>query len=128
MRQPSLFDSADGFTREAILTPLHPGEERYFRMGEILEAIEWAERDGIAVHQGLILDGMKVGTKVRSGQHYHVMCLNRDTLVAWGKRNGQRVSWLQPPTHNGDVWHYDVFGGPARRMERRMEIPLGYEE
>lgn len=107
---------------EAGCAPVSPGEERYFEMDEILEATAWAERGGIAVHQGLILDGMKVGTKVRSGQHYHVMCLNRETLIAWGRKNGQRTSWLQPPTRHRDVWHYDVFGGPARAMERRMGI------
>jgi len=120
LNQPSLLEPDESDLN--VATPRHEGEERFFEMDEILEATAWAEKGGIAVHRGLILDGMKVGTKVRSGQHYHVMCLNRDTLIAWGRRNSQRTSWLQPPTHSRDVWHYDVFGGPARRMEQRMGI------
>jgi len=127
LKQPSLLEP-DEFDPK-VTDPRHEGEERFFEMLDIEEAAVWARRGGIAVHRNFDVTGMEIGGRIRSGQAYHVMCLNRDTLVAWGEKNGQRERWLQPPKREdahglfGGIWHYDVFGGPARRMERRMGIP-----
>lgn len=94
----------------------------YYRMMELHEALAYAAAGGIAVHQNFKVDGMHIGGKVRSGRAYHVLGL-KPQLIAWGRTHGQRESWLQEPTGLApEVWHYDVFGGPARRMEREMGI------
>jgi hypothetical protein len=99
-----------------------PGEERFFEMFDILEAEAWAEAGGIAVHRNFDVTGMRIGGRVRQGPAYHVFG-REDVLLAWGRRNGQRAVWLQDA--HEDRWppHFDVFGRPARTMERRLRIP-----
>lgn len=96
-------------------------EVRFFEFMDILNAAEWARSGGIAVHRNFDLDGIKVGIKVREGVAWHVLSSDREALVAWGKKYGQRESWLQGPRTRGlfeGIWHYDVFGAPGRRLLR----------
>lgn len=102
-----------------------PGEERYFAMFDIEEAIAWAKDGGIAVHQNFMVDGLKIGGRVRQGRAYHVFGL-REALLAWGNRNGQRAPWMQWSEDDrrvADPPHFDVFGAPARKVEARLGIP-----
>ncbi len=94
-------------------------------MLDVEEAAAWARKGGVAVHRNFDVTGMRIGGRVRNGTAYHVMASDRTLLVAWGRRNGQREAWLQRPRARGlfaGIWHYDVFGGPARAMERRLNI------
>src|SRR6266496_586341 len=107
------------------VTTTTPGEERFFEMLEILEAAEWARGGGIAVHRNFDVTGLVIGGRTRQGGAYHVFG-RMDLLLEWGHRNGQRPSWVQPGDDAGDfedLPHFDVFGGPARRLEARMGIP-----
>jgi hypothetical protein len=102
-----------------------PGEERFFELHRILAAARWARQGGIAVHRNFEVDGMRIGRRVRQGMAYHVFG-QREALLAWGRRNAQRPAWLQDADEFGDfegVYHFDVFGQPARRLEERLEIP-----
>lgn len=99
-------------------------EERFFELPEILSAAAWARAGGIAVHRNFDVTGMRIGARVRAGQAYHVFG-PREALLVWGRRNGQRPEWIQDPDQFGEfegVWHFDVFGGPARRVEARLGI------
>jgi hypothetical protein len=90
------------------------GEERYFEVREIMEAVAWAKAGGIAVHQNLDYSGTVIGGRARSGPFLHVFG-KREALLAWGVTHGMNGRWIQredgifPP-------HFDVFGGPARKL------------
>ncbi len=91
-----------------------PGEERYFRMMEINEASAWAHAGGIAIHRNFNVDGLTIGGRRRSGAAFHVLG-QQDVLLEWGRRNGQRPHWIEAEQRTLPP-HFDVFGGPARRL------------
>lgn len=106
--------------------PTFFGQEKVFDMMEIREAATWGAAGGIAIHRNFDVDGMTIGGKVRSGRAYHVFGREKE-LLEWGKRNGQSAAWLQPEKRAKDGAlqfppHFDVFGGPARAMERRLHM------
>lgn len=84
---------------------------KYFPMMKLDAAMTYAASGGIAVHQNFNV-----------GRAYHVLGL-RPQLIEWGRSHGQRINWLQEPTElHPNIWHYDVFGSPARKLERELNI------
>lgn len=95
-------------------------EERYFERRQIREAIDFAERGGIAIHRNLdTYDGRpsRRGLVMRK-PFLHVIGL-RPVLEEWGRRHGLRPEWIQPERHRR-VAHYDVFGGFAQSLIDRL--------
>ena len=91
---------------------------RYFDRREVREAMTYALSGGIAVHRNFDVDGITIGGKVRKGAAFHVLG-SRASLLAWGLGRGLSARWLQPPTaRRQGVWHFDVFGAGAIRLER----------
>ncbi len=96
-----------------------PLAERYFERRQIKEAIEFAERGGIAVHRNFdSYHGSTIRGFRREKPFLHVIGL-RPQLEAWGRRHGLRPEWIQPEKRR-KVAHYDVFGEFAAGLIARL--------
>jgi hypothetical protein len=95
--------------------------ERYFELRRIREAIEFAERGGIAVHRNL---DRYEGRRSRRGvvmrrPFVHVIGL-RPQLEEWGRRHGLEPEWIQPEGRRR-VAHFDLFGPLAQALIDRLQ-------
>jgi hypothetical protein len=90
--------------------------ERYFERRQVREAIEFAERGGIAIHRNFdSYHGRRSGRGIMMERPFlHVIGL-RAQLEEWARRHGVPAIAIQPEGRRR-VAHIDIFGPFAQRL------------
>jgi len=94
---------------------------RAFERREVGEALAWARAGGIALHF-FRWSHPRYGT----GEYCHVLCADRERLIAFGAGFGWVPAVLQPPRRERGVWHYDAYGWRTlalRRLVAALNVP-----
>lgn len=89
------------------------GHIRTFERREIAEALAWARAGGVALHF-FRWSHPRFGT----GEYCHILCADRERLIAFGARFGYVPALLQPPRRGRGVWHYDAYGWRTVALRR----------
>ena len=86
---------------------------RAFERREIAAALAWARAGNIALHF-FRWSHPRYGT----GEYCHVLCADRERLIAFGALFGWVPAVLQPPQRGRGVWHYDAYGWRTLALRR----------
>lgn len=99
----------------------HPSHVRYFSLGQLVEAMSFAEQGGIAVHLERRRYIGPRGVSYLGGQVYRVVGL-REQLRAWGQRHAQWEAHMLEQEGEPGLCFYIVTGATSQRLAAELRL------